>query len=484
MKTFLPIFFVLMTFQMSAQNYRTANTTQTTYYEQISGWLTFNVPFKAANFNVQNNGDTLISFLEVFSNPFIYDSIQFCVDTASTPWQGEKALLKTDGTDIYYNENNEEITIKTQANVGETWLLFDENIKIEATLSQIATQNIFGVMDSVKTLTLQVFDSLNNPISHLLNGENFGISQNFGFVSAPDFYHFPNEIKRDLKGVQNPKLGVYNITRNDIYNFEIGDEFHISQGNMFSKNHYKVVILSKQLDANNNWEYTYDVVRHVFWEYSFDTNVATAIEVSPGIVPSQLTAQSYVDLSPLPNIFYQDNSGVSAFGRVENSNIWDRNKKVLDGAYWINDNGCWSYGFLLGVSYMDTYFEGLGGPYSGSPISGDGVIATLEYYKKGNEIYGNPINFDLIMPTKTVISESQNLKIYPNPAQEFLNIELENQLDFDFNILIINNLGQIVQQAILTQNMQQIEIQHLAKGIYTLQIRNDETVFVKRFVKE
>lgn len=481
MKTFLPIVFVLMTFQIAAQNYRTANTTQTTYYEQTIGWQTVNIPFKADNFNVQSNGDTLIYFLEILDNSVYTDSLQLCIDTASTPSQGEKVLLKPDGTDIYYNENNEPITIKTTANLGETWLLFDENIKIEATLSQIAMQNVFGVMDSVKTLTLQVFDNLNTPISHSLNGEIFELSQHFGFVSIPNFYHFPNDIKRNLKGVQNPKLGVYNITRNDVYNFNVGDEFHIEEGNIFSKHYYKVFILSKQLDANNHWEYTYDVVRHVFWEYNFDTNSDTAIELS-GTVPQQLLPQTIVDLSALPMIFYQDSSGIGGYSKIEPSNINNRVQKVFDEAFWESDDGCWGYGFLS-ISYLNTYIEGLGGPYGGSS-SGNAIMATLKYYKKGNEIYGTPIDFDLIMPTENIIGESENLKIYPNPAQDFITIELENQANFDYNILIINNLGQIVQQDILNQNVQQIPVNHLPKGIYTLRIENEKTVFVKRFIKK
>jgi translation elongation factor EF-1alpha len=88
------------------------------------------------------------------------------------------------------------------------------------------------------------------------------------------------------------------------------------------------------------------------------------------------------------------------------------------------------------------------------------------------------------MPTENVISESENIKIYPNPAQDFINIEVENISTSDFNILIINNLGQVVQQDRLTQNVQQIPVNHLPKGIYTLQIRNEETVYVKRFVKD
>jgi hypothetical protein len=359
-------------------------------------------------------------------------------------------------------------------------LLFDENIKIEATLSQIMNQNIFGVVDSVKTFTLQVFDSLNNPISHILNGETYQFSENYGFVSAPDFYYFPSTMKHDLTGIQNTRLGIYNITRNDIYDFEIGDEFHIREGTIFSGHYYKVIILTKQLDADNNWEYTYDVPRHIFAGYDFDIDADTAIELS-GTVPLQLLPQAVISPFHLPNVFHQYNSGFSTFNTFEKSRYNNRNQKRFDTGFWQNFNNCWSVAFISG-SQKDTYIEGLGGPYGGSS-SGSGITAFLVYYKKGNETYGTPVDFDLLMPTKSVINKSDNLKIYPNPAQDFINIEIENVSKLDFNILIINNLGQIVQQVILTQNVQQIPVSHLPKGIYTLQIRKEETVFVKRFMK-
>ncbi len=110
MKKFLPIFILFVSISTYAQNYRTANTFETNYYEDSINSEVANFPFKTDNFNVQN-GDTLISFLEIF-NPQFSQSAP-CIDTTSTPWQGEKVLLKLDGTDIYYNENNEPITIET-----------------------------------------------------------------------------------------------------------------------------------------------------------------------------------------------------------------------------------------------------------------------------------------------------------------------------------------------------------------------------------
>ena len=486
MKAFLPIVFVLMTIQLSAQNYRTANTEQTTYYEQTIDWNIENVPFKVDNFTIKNDGDTLVYFLEIFDENVWYDISTYpfsCLDTASTPWQGKKALLKTDGRDIYYNENNEAITINTQANINDNWLLFEnDSLRVMATVVSVNLQSIFGVMDSVKQFSLQVFDSLNNPISHPLNGEFFQISQNYGFVIAPDFYYFPSAEKHNLKGVQSPKLGIYNITRNDIYNFDVGDEFHIKSASWLDKDYYQVFITNKLLDSNGNWAYEYDVARHVFDRTNFDTNEQEIGEDTSGFVPFELIPPNYTDLSQSPMTFYEDDITIAGFAQISYGSFNNRIQKNTNLAYWrYNGTDCWGYALLSG-SVANNYIEGLGGPYGG--LSTFLYSATnLVYYKKGNETYGTPINFNQILPTENVITENKNLKIYPNPAQDFLNIELENQSNFDFNILIINNLGQIIKQDVLNQNIQQINIANLPKGIYTLQIRNEETVFVKRFLK-
>lgn len=158
MKNFLLIFILFVSISTYAQNYRTANITETNYYEDSTGSTSTIFPFKVANFNAQTNGDILINFMETFNGG--YDSTGFCIDTASIGWQGEKVLLEVDGTDIYYTINDEPISIKTQANIGDTWLFYDENIRFEATLLQIGTQAIFGIMENVKTFTIQAIDGI------------------------------------------------------------------------------------------------------------------------------------------------------------------------------------------------------------------------------------------------------------------------------------------------------------------------------------
>jgi hypothetical protein len=488
MKAFLSIVFVLMIFQLSAQNYRTANTTQTTYYEQTIDWSIKNVPFKVDNFTIKNDGDTLVYFLEIFDENVWYDISTYpfsCLDTASTPWQGKKALLKPDGRDIYYNENNEAITINTQANINDSWLLFEnDSLRVMATSTTINSQSIFGVTDNVKQFSLQVFDSLNNPISHPLNSEFFQISQNYGFVIAPDFYHFPSAEKHNLKGVQLPKLGIYNITRNDIYNFDVGDEFHIKDGSWLQNHYYKVIIIGKKIDANGDWEYEYDVVYHLYVENDINTGETIITQDTSGNVPYTLIPTNYNFQETTPMTFRSSPLGyVGGYAVIDSSIYYGRIQNTHMNPYWLVDGtNCWEYVLTTGP-VPSTYIEGLGGAYGGySSILWSAT--NLIYYKKGNEIYGTPINFNQILPTKKFIIENQNLKIYPNPAQYFLTIEIKILTNSDFNILIINNLGQIIEQDILNQNMQQIDISNLPKGIYTLQIRNEEMVFVKRFVKE
>lgn len=65
--------------------------------------------------------------------------------------------------------------------------------------------------------------------------------------------------------------------------------------------------------------------------------------------------------------------------------------------------------------------------------------------------------------TNDIENESNFAHLYPNPAGEFLNFEIENSIHENFQIQIINNLGQTVHRGILDSRL---EIGHLPKGIY------------------
>ena len=97
--------------------------------------------------------------------------------------------------------------------------------------------------------------------------------------------------------------------------------------------------------------------------------------------------------------------------------------------------------------------------------------------KSGNSI----VNVNVIPNGSTGINEvtSENtLSIYPNPAQNILNIEnVKNNAE----VSIIDISGKTVMSIRSTKN---IDISNLAKGMYCVKVIDNKTVIVKRFIKE
>ncbi|WP_177764184.1 T9SS type A sorting domain-containing protein [Flavobacterium sp. I3-2] len=74
----------------------------------------------------------------------------------------------------------------------------------------------------------------------------------------------------------------------------------------------------------------------------------------------------------------------------------------------------------------------------------------------------------------------QLLKVYPNPSTDFLNVSIGN-LD---KILIFDIQGKQIETKFITNAEEtQIDIQHLAKGNYILQISNDNQTESLKFIK-
>jgi len=69
------------------------------------------------------------------------------------------------------------------------------------------------------------------------------------------------------------------------------------------------------------------------------------------------------------------------------------------------------------------------------------------------------------------------MKVFPNPANDFLYVSLEANTNSDF---IISNLnGQVVSQGIVSVDGK-IKISNISKGIYVLKVGNERVKFVKR----
>ncbi len=234
MKKFSPTILLFFIFSTSySQNYRCIKTNSETYFADPDGFI------RAIRIDSMEV-DGLDTILFNFNNIIAVDYDCFRTDLGS--WIGRPVLIK-DNRDIYFfNYYNDSILIRTQADVNESWICYQwfDKSKIVAKVTSVKKDTILGIVDSIKIIELQAVDSLGYQISHDINGWQLKLSKNYGFISMPSFMVFPdfgdgvyNKHHPDLGpfnliGFTNPETGTTNLTWDEIYNYEPGDEIHTS----------------------------------------------------------------------------------------------------------------------------------------------------------------------------------------------------------------------------------------------------------------
>ena len=98
----------------------------------------------------------------------------------------------------------------------------------------------------------------------------------------------------------------------------------------------------------------------------------------------------------------------------------------------------------------------------------------IEYYRLKQIDFDGEFNYSQIIAIER--NKNSTINIYPNPATSEIII---TGYQIGTNFSIINQLGQIKQRGTIQSNSEALDISHLAKGIYILQIDNENIFFVK-----
>jgi len=93
------------------------------------------------------------------------------------------------------------------------------------------------------------------------------------------------------------------------------------------------------------------------------------------------------------------------------------------------------------------------------------------------------MNFDPSSATTSLHENKTNiLNIYPNPSTGLLNI---NQSSNDiYNLSITNIIGQVVYKDIINNVKNIIDLSHIDKGVYLVEIKDNRTIFTERLIIE
>lgn len=426
--------------------------------------------------------------LKIDSIAINYDSIFFpsktiqlvgdeCYTPNGSGWTG-KAIFVNHRWNYFLNDDNDTIKIKTDAKQNESWNLFRRpDITITATVTKWDTAMVMSVVDSVKTITLKVYDTSMKPLPHRLDGATLALSKHYGLTKTLNFHSLPElkyasadyeTDKLNLVGITHPELGVQNIKWFDVYDYQEGDEFHyvdsenfLMLGGSASEKKYIVRILKRE-NFNDSIRYTEDVESMLRYKQNASADYVTTYDHSQRI--NTIIKKSEFDQDPGTLKFNQDSSALYV------NTTFSFDQGGLPDTYH-NENNCWKKSLIND----DTCFSmnlakgrGLVRVSSGCwPDKGYSESQQV-YYRKGTETWGVP----LVLTSIENISDQQAVDVYPNPVvDEFLvNVKgLSKPCKFE----LLDAQGRLIQQTLLNFQNNRLNLHELDSGMYFYRIMSD-----------
>jgi hypothetical protein len=216
MKNILFFLLLIITSSLHAQTYQPFQLSRSYYYEH-DNILDFVVSIDS----VSISGNTY----------FNYGQERLC--DIYTPDPLGKGMYLNPGRDSFFicRNDNDSLLLLSKSQPGESWVMYEAaGIRYIATHKQSIQQKLWDeILDSVKLFSIMALDSLGDSLAY--NGvDSFALSKRFGMTSYFDPNLFPDSPTLILKGVASPQRewGDQWLDRWQIFDYEVGDEFHIS----------------------------------------------------------------------------------------------------------------------------------------------------------------------------------------------------------------------------------------------------------------
>lgn len=354
-------------------------------------------------------------------------------------WCGNSVVATDDGRHLFFSADGDTMTIRTNAAQFDNWLAFeDDRIKIELTYVGHEEVDVLGVIDSVKFFDYTIKEKFGG--EHQFEHQ-IGLSKNHGYISfiTPNTrFNGSGEYiywQFDLIGISKSNLGYQNLLFEDVFDFEVGDIFHISRAFSTYENYfyifYDISIVQEvieKVETDSSYRYKIFETKYVKKE---GTSVSMEILCDTVIKEFSKSLIHFDDLSQIPKGDKIVQAYQTTFGRSKRSDYQ---------VYLFPYDG---YPFYPG--HYDEYIEHGGGPYFKFE-QGETNYRLLQYKRAadGRE-YGTPIDTTEFTGIENYaqIKRGRKLQIQPNPVVSNFFVKLDPEVEaFDF--ILYNMLGQPV----------------------------------------
>jgi len=478
MKRFLIPLILLFGKMVAAQDYGNICTPGITFF--LGHDQNFKA-FRLDSLSAFSNSDT-----NFFSYRTIRDSTQyigFCKDTSNGNALGRKIIKTHDGWFWFFNKRSEWLRINSQAGLNETWkyCALPGDCFLWATVTSIENDSVAGTTDTVKVITLQAKNASGINIPNIFNQKTIRLSKHYGFSRLYEIYWTPYDtLGLVLIGKTVPPIGTQPFDWSDIYDFDVGDEFHYygsTAYNGYMTTHSKTIykILDKTVYGNMDSVYYQTERCKKTWLTQPPTTTFhdTVVQFCNFV---QMAGNPIIRL--LPDEFYtglEPGEGIAPAVSRSFSQFNHRPVQIFSqyGFIYYSTYNCYiAYNVGGGTQYK--YVPGLGMTNYLSVVSDMYVLRTsldLVYFKKEGETWGNPVSTDC-MSLVTGTPENYlevSVEVFPNPSVSGVTVRLGHPGQSEaFIYTLFSYSGVRVCEGNASSNPFVIPRNHLASGLYIL----------------
>lgn len=383
----------------------------------------------------------------------------------STSLFGDSLYIVVD-TSIFYI-NSDEIRWETNS---KSWVFYSDTSNNQLLI--IVDSTIAFGTDSIRYYSFTSSASPNHDL-HQFDTAQIILSKNKGMLSGFDFSVFPDTLEEIVLLKKGP------ITYRDIYDYEIGEEYHYI---VSSDNNYQGIQLNDRyiVEVLNKIVYSTDSV-----SYQMEYTIADEIRMINQGHPTKRTV-SYVDTfwtyynlnkvivsgTFIDSIGANDSIGVGFF-----SDAYDVSNYTVNEILYVLHQGKLCNIFFEHDQYTEyifgigSFFHNFHADMSGTEFYDENLV----YYKKGNRTWGSPLSIVVGLNEKT----KSNIIVSPIPANDFIFIDgIQSFATFE----IFDIAGRKVKEGKLKNDKTKISVADIVPGIYIIKVKDDQLEFSRKIV--
>ena len=168
----------------------------------------------------------------------------------SSPWWvGSKMILRNDGSQLFFNAENDTLIFYADKSLAEEWVMvkFTNGNYVNAKIKSVGTDIVSGLTDSIKTIEIRKYSKDGIPGSFypdIVISKNNGFINVFPLFSVLDSWEWIYELHTNKYTISSYILSTIGkkLLYRDVYGFDKGDVFQVV--NVY--NMKKTKILDKQ----------------------------------------------------------------------------------------------------------------------------------------------------------------------------------------------------------------------------------------------